>query len=65
MICTLCHTTISLFDLDAEGVGGMPAHETCASAYRAEADAVLAEVTQLILSEHDARRHRQGVTPSV
>lgn len=65
MICTLCHTSISLWELDAEGIEGLPAHEHCAVAFRAEAAAALAEAELMILNEHDPRRHRRGVTPTL
>lgn len=64
MICTLCAQPVDLFDLDDEGVGGAPAHRSCADAYRAEAAAALAECEALILAEHDPRRHRHHVTPT-
>lgn len=60
MECVLCHTEVTLFDLDAEGYGGMPAHEACASAVRAECAALLADCEALILAEPDPRRHRRS-----
>lgn len=64
MMCVLCHTEVSLLDLDAEGIGGMPAHAYCARDYRAEADRVLADATAAILAEPDPRRHRRGLSPA-
>lgn len=58
MKCVLCHQGIDLFDLDPEGIGGMPAHHTCADAYRAAAAEVLAEAEAMVLAEPDPRRHR-------
>jgi hypothetical protein len=63
MICALCHQAVDLFDLDDEGVGGMPAHGTCARDYRAELAKVLREVELMILDEHDPRRHRKHLVP--
>ncbi len=64
MTCVLCHQPITLLDLDAEGYEGLPAHEHCASAVRAELAAVLAEAEALVLAEQDPRRHRRGVRPT-
>lgn len=63
MICALCHQGIDLFDLDEQGVGGMPAHRTCAEPYRAEVAKVLEECNRMILAEPDPRRHRHHVSP--
>lgn len=64
MICVLCHQAVDLLTLDGEGVGGHPAHESCADGYRAEAAAALAEAEAIILAEADPRRHRRNMRPA-
>lgn len=64
MICVLCHQPVDLLTLDGEGVAGMPAHESCATAYRAEVAAVLDEATAMVLAEPDPRRHRRHLRPA-
>ncbi|QOR55428.1 MAG: hypothetical protein SHS37scaffold145_79 [Phage 71_18] len=63
MICALCHQGIDLFDLDTEGVAGLPAHASCAEGYRAELAKLLREVELMIMAEPDPRRHRHHVSP--
>jgi hypothetical protein len=62
--CVLCHQHIDLWDLDKDGVGGLPAHVACAEPYRAELAAVLDEATALVLAEPDRRRHRHHLRPA-
>lgn len=64
MICLLCHNPVDLLTLDGEGVAGMPAHDSCASAYRAEVAACLAEAEAMVLAEADPRRHRRHLRPA-
>lgn len=63
MNCSLCHQHIDLWNLDVDTLG-IPAHDTCAAAYKAEADAVLADAEAMILAETDRRRHRRGLRPA-
>lgn len=64
MLCILCHQPVDLLTLDAEGVGGMPAHDACARDYRAEVARVLADAEAMVMAERDPRRHRRGVRPA-
>lgn len=64
MRCVLCGVEVTLLDLDGEGVGGWPAHEHCANAYRAELAAVLAAAEAMVLAEPDPRRHRHHLRPA-
>lgn len=64
MTCILCHQPVDLLNLDGEGVAGLPAHDTCATAYRAEVDATLAEAEAMVLAEPDPRRHRRHLRPA-
>lgn len=64
MICVLCHQAVDLLTLDAEGVGGMPAHDSCATAYREVLAATLADAEAMILAEPDPKRHRKHLRPA-
>jgi hypothetical protein len=64
MFCVLCRQHIDLWDLDGGSDLGMPAHEVCARAYRAELAAVLADAEAMILAEADPRRHRRHLRPT-
>lgn len=64
MECILCHTAVDLWTLDAEGVGGMPAHTSCAEGYRADAAEHLRQLQLAILAERDPRRHRHHLRPA-
>lgn len=64
MKCILCDQPVDLLTLDALGVGGHPAHESCADGYRAEVAATLAEAEAMILAEPDPRRHRRHLRPA-
>lgn len=55
MICALCHTEVTLLDLDAQGYLGEPAHEHCAAGAR-EAERAAAT---MVTDEQDPRRHRR------
>lgn len=55
MICILCHTRIDLFDLDDEGVAGMPAHATCAGAYRQSICDALDEANAKVRAHYEKR----------
>ena len=54
LTCVLCRQPVDLFELDAEGYGGDPAHNTCAQAAR---DA-LNEAIDRIAAENRKRYHR-------
>lgn len=64
MICVLCHQPVDLLTLDGDGVMGLPAHETCAGPWRAEAAAAVAEAEAMVLAEPDPRRHRRHLRPA-
>lgn len=59
MTCILCTGPVDLFDLDAEGYGGLPAHTTCAKAARAALGDALDEAKRMVEAESDPRRHRR------
>lgn len=63
MLCQLCGQPIALWELDSEGVAGMPTHDYCGDAYRAELAELLAQVEAMILAEPNPRRHRHHVVP--
>lgn len=64
MICALCHQPVDLLTLDAEGYGGLPAHEACAAGLRSELAEFLSEVEAMIVAEPDPRRHRGHLRPA-
>lgn len=51
MLCILCHQPVDLLTLDAEGYGGMPAHESCAEAHRQSIRDALDEANRMVLAE--------------
>lgn len=60
MECVLCHTEVTLLDLDVTFAGG-PVHDTCRKAYDAELADVLADAEQLIRDAHARHPHRRVV----
>lgn len=64
MNCALCHAHIDLWDLDVDTIPGVPTHGSCAAAYKAEVDAVLADAQAMVLAETDPRKHRRHLRPA-
>lgn len=63
MTCILCGGPVTLLDLDAEGYGGMPAHDVCAGAYRQALRDALDEANRMVMDDHDPRHHRGHLRP--
>ena len=58
MECVLCHTEVTLLELDVTFDAG-PCHDYCSAAYRAELAVVLADAERMIASETNPRAHRR------
>lgn len=63
MNCVLCHQPVDLLTLDAEGYGGMPAHESCAEGHRQALRDALDSANAMVLAEPDPARHRNHRRP--